>query len=696
MKQQNRFKGKQPVPSSPDNDPNRIVLQLDETLCVINEISTPHTVTDCLSENHEIELDDVVKILENEKGKGARKSIPVLDRMKGFATGVFLQPRNNAGLTSDNVKRVDVSSERDNISIDCRGVDELERNVILVDADGSENVETPYDDFAPSICKDETTQKSEEVAAFTEAASTGEPQQPQYEFRNVNVSIQLKELIGITRISRKKFNFQDANVTSVVSYQGHSIDNNESIFIDSESMPLVFDGGSKKGKGFARWEKNEEGTEESAQLSSTIAFSRSVMKPLNSNTYVEQDTEFNNDGDLKRGFEVKGEVAKLHTVSDTFAPDIVTLQVSLQSAEQTIPIGVATLIIPWDSQESDIHVPVVQNCTDLAVKKKKLFAMGSSAYVAFANDGNTKYKMEDNASLVIHMKVSAGEPTSDQHALHVRQINNDNQYWQKIGAAGSKLTFYQRLQLFTALRKQEDPQPKIANNESRSSTSSKSKTSDEPDTAQTSVDANSPSTPTSRGNVTGQSLSPKYSHESQLSAETEASNVPLCELHYDDAEIKNEEQLSEISDSDSSCVTGSSGGTLTYSLYSAFSLKQTKGSEMTENVIKFLTCDVLTFDPTLFFRGTDPEEKKIVESSDSSCGSDDVTTSSGSTLSSSVYEGNGNDIKEDTNQVMSFDTHVYELPLDESADAEEEDVERSIANIARLTTFDTPVRTLPV
>lgn len=676
---QRKSKEKHSIPTSPTtNDPNRIVLQLDESLCVVNEIlSTPATDTDCLSEHHELELDDVTKFLENDQDISIKKSIPVLDRMKSFASGVFLQPRGGAGLTSNEGRMQDAVDTCNDVSFVGRGGDEVERNVNVDTAEGhksegGESVETPYHDFALSVGKESVLQSKEEDAPTTTPNKT-EEQQPQYEFRNVSVSIQVKELIGITRITRKKFNFQDAEVTAVVSYQGNSIDNNESIFVDCTSLPLVFDEG-KKSKGFARWDCEE------SELS-MINFSRSVTKPLKRDNYVDHDPASSNEGDKEKGFEVNEEAAKLPTVSDTFAPEIVSLQVSLQYANESLPIGVVTIIIPWDHQDADVNVPVVQSCTGVAVKKKKLFAMGSSAYVTFANDNDTKYKMEESASLRIRLKVSPGKPGSNQLASPVGQINKDNQQWQKLGASSSKLTLYQRLQLFSVLRKQQEyPQPKAdkdtaSRTGSRSSKSSTSGASKELDAAEVSLDE-------SRGYSTGQGLSPIYSLKSQLSVMTEASSAPLLELNVDDIELESKGQLSEISDSDSSCVTGSSGGTLTHSLYSSFSLNQRKGSEMTENVIKFFTCD-----PTLFFRTSESEEEKDMESSDSGSSNDDSSASSGSTITTTHDE-----VVKD--QVLSFDTHVYKLPLDESIDVEEEE-DIDIDGIARLMTFDTPVRKLP-
>jgi hypothetical protein len=416
------------------------------------------------------------------------------------------------------------------------------------------------------------------------------------------------------------------------------------------------------------------------------------MRPIKGDSYVDQESS-SNDGQEK-GFEVDQGDARLPAISDTFGPEIVSLQVSLLQDEEIVPLGIATIIIPWDYQDAHVNVPVVKRSTGVAVKEKKMFAMRSSAYATFANDATTKYKMEESASLGIRLKVSPGKPDANQHASQVGQINKDNQHWQKLGAASSKLTLYQRLQLFTALRKQDEPRSKEASKEpsvktgSQSSNSSSNATHEVTNTVQISVAQNILPTPRSKGCLTGQGPSPIHSLKSQLSIVTEASSVPLFELLLDDAKNESHDHLSEISDSDSSCVTSSSGGTLTYSLYSAFSLNERKSTEMTENVLNFLSSPC---DPSLFFRGVGSEEDNIIESYSSDDSED--SSSSGSTLSTSVYDEKER-VKDDVYQVLSFDTPIYKLPLDESqTDLDEDD--RDVEEIARLMTCDTPVRRLP-
>jgi hypothetical protein len=53
------------VPTSPSStlDPPLNVLQLNETTCAVNEISTPITETECLSKNHELGLDDFAQLV---------------------------------------------------------------------------------------------------------------------------------------------------------------------------------------------------------------------------------------------------------------------------------------------------------------------------------------------------------------------------------------------------------------------------------------------------------------------------------------------------------------------------------------------------------------------------------------------------------------------------------------------------------
>ena len=694
------------APTTP-NDPNRIVLQLDETLCVVNEISTPHTDTDCLSEeNHELELDDVTKFLESDldgtdQSRG-RRSIPMLDQMKSFASGTFLQPRTGFALVSDdkNEKRFgDVqttSSSIDDASIDC-DLGELKRGPVGVKSCAAEgqnhddvtgSVETPLDDFAlVTSKKDDSTavsSESNESEARIKTETKAEAQS-QYEFRNVNVTIQIKELVGISRvISRRKGVENNSEVKAVVSYQGKAIDGNENIFVDSMSLPLMFGDGVKKvSSAYAKWpavDASEEGSSEP----SAITFSRFVMKPSRVDNYV--------DDVQGKGYEIDRDGAKLPNVSDIVAPEVLTLQISLQKrSEEIAPLGVATIIIPWDYQDADVSVPVVQAVYSVAVKKKRLFAMGSSVFASFENDVTTKYRLEERASLGIRLTITPAKPVSADflmasNKMSDSQINKDNKQWQKLGSAGSKLTLYQKLQLFTALRKQQESRPererkstdKAGDHSSKNSTSD---ASDQINEVQISVAENIPSTPTSRGLVTNQSRSPLYSNKSQLSVITEAESAPLLELLFDSAEVEAEEHLSEISDSDSSFVSGSSGGTLTHSLYSAFSLKQRrKGLEMTDNVLKFLTCD-----PTLFFRASESVEERVIEpsSSSDSSPSSSSSSSSGSTISTSLTANS------DTNE----DAPVHKLPLQSCASKDDENGEQN--DISRIMSFDTPVQRLP-
>eukprot|EP00956_Cyclotella_meneghiniana_P018337 scaffold30514_cov73-Cyclotella_meneghiniana.AAC.10 len=598
------------------NDPSRIVLQLDEKLCVMNEVApNPCENTNCLSKNHNLESDDVTKFLEND----ADKSIPILDGVEGMmASGVYLQPRPSSAMISDYENEIkleediDTSSICDTLSLDCWGEDELILKPMQLttgaayQSSSHYDIETTFDDFAPLTTSDGSIE-------------------PPNEFRNVNVSIQIKELIGISRIvSRKKRNIHgidSSEVKAVISYQGREFDVIEHEYIESRSLPVMFRKSKKKStKVSAKWT-------DSSNLS-TISFSRTIMKP-----HIADNIH-----DVRK----KKQRDKQTSIYDQFAPEVATLQVSLQrGTNENIPFGIATVIIPWQCQDVDLEVPVFQSCAGEAIKKKKtLFTTGSSMYVHFANDENTRYKIEPSASLSVRLSVNQKESGLDLKAIAddgMLQAHSDrNRRWRILGAASSKLTLYQRLQLFTALGKQQGV----------GSLSSKS---------------SSPNDSAALDKVQITSANTTQSIPIESVSESGASCVSMIELVAESNETDIDECLSEISDSSSSVSSSSSstttgGGTLTYSLHSNFTFTSDqlnkKNKNMTDTIIKLLSCQAC--DPTICFRGSDTEEEEKTVDSSSSCG-----TSLAGTKAASHNSGKD---QRNMHQLLTFETPVHKLP----------------------------------
>lgn len=408
--------------------------------------------------------------------------------------------------------------------------------------------------------------------------------EPPYEFRNVSVSIQIKELIGIGRIvSHKERNIHgidSSEVKAVVSYQEREFDATEHEYFESRSLPVMFSKSKKSTKVSAKWPAD------SSDLS-TISFSRTISKP--------------HIADNRHNVRKKNR-AKQPSIYDQFAPEIATLQISLQrGTNENIPFGIATAIIPWEYQDVDVNIPVFQSYADKTIKKKKLFTKGSSMYFHFVNDETTKYKIEPGASLSIRLTMNQEETGLDLKAMADVKVHEErHRRWRNLGAASSRLTLYQRIQLFTALGKQQE----------RGSLSSKSS-------------GPNASAELNAMHITGadNTRSMIKSH-SETDSESETLSISMIELVVESNEIDIDECPSEISDSSSSCnSTTTGGGTLTYSLHPTFNsdqLSNTNDKNMTDTIINLLSCQAC--DPTICFRGSDTEEEAKTVDSLSSCG----------------------------------------------------------------------------
>lgn len=207
--------------------------------------------------------------------------------------------------------------------------------------------------------------------------------------------------------------------------------------------------------------------------------------------------------------------------------------------------------------------------------------------------------------------------------------------WRNLGAASSRLTLYQRIQLFTALGKQQE----------RGSLSSKSSGPN------ASADLNTMQ-------VTGadNTRSILIKSHSETDSESEALSISMIELVVESNEIDIDECPSEISDSSSSCnSTTTGGGTLTYSLHSTFNSDQltiTNDKNMTDTIINLLSCQ--SCDPTICFRGSDTEEEEKTVDSSSTCGISLDETKPAS-------HNSGKD-QRNIHQLLTIKTPVHRLP----------------------------------
>eukprot|EP00804_Cyclotella_cryptica_P018734 CCRYP_007214-RA/>CCRYP_007214-RA protein AED:0.42 eAED:0.42 QI:0/-1/0/1/-1/1/1/0/663 len=639
-----------------------LVLQLKEATCSVNEISTPITETECLSENHELELDDFAQFIaaswdEDTPNAEEEKSILAWNRMKSLVPSAFLQPKSNNESVSNpndgNKKNasgfesgIDTSSRLDNISSRFRDpIGAVDRDIEEDDTKGPESIEIPYDNFVPVFTEERTIYRSE-TEAHSDAAGKmifGEAEAPkskkEFEVRQVKVSIKIKELNGITRIySRKKINFLGASskhhirgdnntITAVVTYRDETIDGNDHVTMHSTSLPLSCgsDNGINKRnqtKAYAKWQDEEaDGCnvgKSKSEPTSGISFRRTLTRPL-----IADDIEVNaaasfqktsvaNQEDGLENHRVKERAFLFPSGLKPCANEGVTLQVGLERRpDETISLGVATAIIPWDYQTVEFDIPVMSHDTNVTTKKKKLFALGSSKYVSFPSYALTKYKIDEHATLCVRMVIGPGESRSDQ--LLIPDI-------------GTNATHVGQIKASTHLSQRDESAPKKNDMEivkcgSLTSVSS-SKMSYELQGKQHSVadlEVINPSTPISLGDFNPES------ETDENESFTDASSVPLSNLLVP-SEMEDDVHLSEISDSDSSSRS------IARSLYSAFSSNRRNDASMTEKMIKFITCH-----STSFFQRNDNDAEKGEESSDMSSSS--VSWSSGSTsLSSSVYE----------------------------------------------------------
>lgn len=617
--------------------PERITLQLDTSLHVVNEISTPETEADCFSESHELELDHVTSFLSNslwyDGNKTKGKKIPVLNRMKSFVSGVILQPRAYKREITDNYggknleSEVDTSFSLDNVSIDCRDVDVQEKGQPLgvqADADATEdeeyatdpeNIEIPYDHFVPMVAQDSEPKEAavKVVSSETEASAlrakqseaeaskltqtnaepTTEPTaNKELEVRSLNVSLQIKALTGVTRRSRKKLNFQGASddaVAAVVSYQGTSIDGDEHVIMGSLSLPLLFEetekkNGQTKAKGYAAYKQKDAHESCSSKKEGP-----------------EQGLELDPDG--------------LLLVTTALKPELMTLRVGLQKGPyESISLGVATVIIPWDYQVVDLDIPVTRNCADLAAKKKKLFTLRSSAYVQFPEDTMTKYKIDEGASLSIRL------------AVNPVKSNPDDQ--RNISGTGSK-----------AKEEEENANSLFdCRIEKKETLSLGSKSEELREVKITVVEPVSLTTQSKEIAEAGND----QDIPTTLSVDTEASSVPFSFVLA--SKKSEEDHYSEISDS------SSEGGSFVSSVHSGV----TNATEKVVVKMKMLTCD-----PFSLWAEKDAEEKDDESDNESSLSG---SSSSGSTLSTSVYEEGGFVVDVDVDEETVEAEHVYKLP----------------------------------
>ncbi|KAL7522441.1 hypothetical protein ACHAWX_007113 [Stephanocyclus meneghinianus] len=642
-------------------DPTLDVLQLNETTCAVNEASTPVTETECLSENHELELDDFAQFIasswdEDMINSEEKTPITVLNRMTSFASCAFLQPKQDNGLMSisndsnkKNAKELDHTlSSLDSMSMNLRSsFNAADHGTEDHDIAGQENIEIPYDYFVTAVTEESTAEnldpETHNDAAGERALGEEEARKvkKQLQYRQVQVSIKIKELKGITRIcSRKKINFFSASsndlvsgenntVAAIVTYRDELIDGNEHAIMHSISLPLSCESDStfkkiSQTKAYARWEDEEPygcdfGRSESEQTSG-ISFRRTLTRPL----VVDDDVETNaaaSDETAAVGIHEDG------LENDLEIGSLVALQVGLESHDDSTPLGVATVIIPWEYQSVEMDIPIMTHSKNVAIKKRKLFALGSSTRVSFPSDALAKYIIDEGASLSIRLVISPEESKSDQHLLP-DVGTNDSQ-------AG-------KTKPDTQLSQQEETDPEQMVQCSSWSSASSSKMSDEPFGMHNSVADYEENIPTCNS-LGGFNYETKTDEKKTLSVITDTSSVPLFKIIV---QKEDEIHLSEISESDSSSRS------IVRSRHTEFRASHHKALNVAERVIEFLTCH-----PTPFFDRNHSTGEKGEESSDMSSSS----SSSGSTsLSSSVYEER--DVKLDFDVDLDVDEPVFKRP----------------------------------
>jgi len=336
-----------------------------------------------------------------------------------------------------------------------------------------------------------------------------------FEFRPVDVTIQLKYLSGLSqtkthkKISLRNSPFDHVNekvgregdtVRAVVIYRKNTIASDKFISTNVPSLPLMVENAKDKSslQVYAKWPSKVAGyDDDSTSMSSTGTqcvnpSSFTLNRTVRMVTFAGQQKNDGHESDYSsnktareahtNGVNLKRneDQAFLSAISQAFAPELIDLQVGLvKGAKEIIPIGVATVVVSGEFETLDLNIPVLRDyygeCFDARKKHtgflSSIAASSKKDFVSFSSDKETKYKITDGAFLRLELKIeptshATGTPASEYAAkgLAVNNRKTDFRFGPINKAIKSrrkverlmsleKLSLQQRLRLYFELRK---------------------------------------------------------------------------------------------------------------------------------------------------------------------------------------------------------------------------------------------------
>lgn len=337
-----------------------------------------------------------------------------------------------------------------------------------------------------------------------------------FEFRPVDVTIQLKYLSGISQTETRnkislrnspldhvndKIGREDETVRAVVIYRKNTIASDKFISTNVPSLPLMVENAKDKSslQVYAKWPSkvtcyddnltsmSSTGTQcfnpSSFTLNRTVrmvTFAGQQKSDGRESAYSSDKTacEAHTNGMNRKHNEDQANF--LSAISQAFAPELVDLQVGLvKGAKEIIPIGVATVVVSGEFETLDLNIPVLRDYYGerFDARKKRTGFLSSIAgsskkdFISFSSDKETKYKLTDGAFLRLELKVeptshAVGTPTSEYAAKGLDVINRKTDFRsgpinkaiksrRKVERLMSleKLSLQQRLRLYFELRK---------------------------------------------------------------------------------------------------------------------------------------------------------------------------------------------------------------------------------------------------
>ena len=385
-----------------------VVLTLDEKFVVRNETFE--------EKDHELELEDVMDLFQ--KDSPAEIANDLEENVDDRSSPVPIATASSAGSGRSTLRKFmpnfQISSKRDSDVADSKD-------------DNQEN------STSASMSCVESISELPETKAELEADVQNFSMENKFEFRSVNVTVELKALAGVSQTksgkgnsTQKSFfdddrfgNDGDDTVTAVVTYKRNTIASDKFVSTNVPSLPLLLENVSDKKKHaqvYAKWPSAVEKDDDDSCSVSTASTGVSQLNPscITLTHTVRGVTYFDGQNKKEESDHVASKIPTetndksrnehksfLSSISKAFAPALVDFQVGLmRGSKEIIPLGVASVLVPGEYQTLELDIPVVKDYTGEAFdgkKKTKLFSslggkanMPSKDFVSFSADKSIK------------------------------------------------------------------------------------------------------------------------------------------------------------------------------------------------------------------------------------------------------------------------------------------------------------------